>query len=74
MFCFVLFLLFSLLFFPLMFVLSAHVKNMRTGSKMAQILQSCSQPGLSIKWAGELSLSGHLVAGPEAEAVFVGAS
>lgn len=47
---------------------------MRTGSKMAQVLQSCSQPGLSLKWAGELSLSGHLVAGPAGEAVFVGAS
>lgn len=41
---------------------------------MAQALRSCSQPDLYLQWAGELSLSGHLVTRPVGGAIFIGAS
>lgn len=34
----------------------------------------CGHPDLCLQGAGELSLSGHLVTGPEGGAVFIGAS
>lgn len=50
------------------------MENIRLSSKMTQISHSCGHPDLCLQWAGELSLSRHLVTAPEAGAIFIGAS
>lgn len=58
----------------MIFVLSVHVKNIRTSSEVAQILHSWVPPDLCLQGVGELSFSEHAPVGPEGWAIFIGAS
>lgn len=58
----------------MLFVLSVHVKNIKTGSEVVQVLHSWGSHDLCLQRAGELSLSGHLPVGPEGQAIFISTS
>lgn len=58
----------------MIFVLSVHVKNIRTSSEVTQILHSWGPPDLCLQRVGELSFSEHAPVGPEVWAIFIGTS
>lgn len=58
----------------MIFVLSVHVKNIRTGSEVVQVLHSWGSHDLCLQRAVELSFSGHLPVGPEGQAIFISTS